>query len=287
MPRYKSSIRVFDYTDYRQYLDAYYKDQKARNANFSYRYFALRARISSIGLYKDVIDGRQALSRRVVAKFSEAIGHNKREADYFEAMVFFSDAKTVDERKLYFERMMACRESKARTVGASQYEYYSCWYYSAVRALLSFYRFTGSDFGELARKLSPPIKPEQARKAIEVLERVALIRKNASGAYEPCDQIITTGNVPNDRNVQALNLVSLQKNYIKLSTEAFDRYSAQQMDMSAMTLSVSKPMLRTIKEEIATFRKKILNMTENDPHPECVYQLNCQFFPLTDPGKDA
>jgi uncharacterized protein (TIGR02147 family) len=286
MLRNKSTIVIFDYTDYRQYLEAFYREQKARNPGFSYRSFAIKARISSVGLYKDVVNGRQRLSRRVVSKFSEAMGHSKREAEYFEAMVFFSDAKTVDERKLYFSRMMECHESRARKVEASQYEYYSCWYYSAVRALLSFYRFDGADFESLGRKLSPPIRAPQARKAIEVLEKVDMIRKNAAGVYEPCDQIVTTGNLECDRNVQSLNVITMQKNFNTLASEAFDRYSAQQMDMSTVTVSVSRHMLRTIKDELAAFRKKLLSLAEKDPNPECVYQLNCHFYPLTDPGKD-
>jgi uncharacterized protein (TIGR02147 family) len=123
MAKPKSTIRVFDYTNYRDYLGDYYKDQKALNPYFSYRYFAGKARISSIGLYKDVVDGKQALSRRAISKFSDAMGHTKREAEYFEAMVFFSDATSIEERKNYFERMMACRESKARVIHTSRYVY--------------------------------------------------------------------------------------------------------------------------------------------------------------------
>lgn len=287
MPRYKSSVRIFDYTDYRTYLGDYYKDQKANNPYFSYRYFAGKAKISSIGLYKDVVGGKQSLSRRAITKFSEAIGHSKRESEYFEAMVFFTDASTVEERKFYFERMMTCRESKARIIDSSMYEYYSQWYYSAVRALLSFYSFDGVDFESLANRLSPPIKTEQAKKAVEVLEQLGMICKNDEGCYEPCDQIITTGSVNNDKKIQTLSIIGLQKNLMTLAAEAYDRYSQRQMDMSTVTLSVSKATRKLIKEEAAAFRKKVLSLAENDLNPECVYQLNCQFFPLTDPGKDV
>ena len=286
MARIKSTIRIFDYTDYRNYLGDYYKDQKASNAYFSYRYFAGKARISSIGLYKDVVEGKQSLSRRAIAKFSEAIGHSKREAEYFEAMVFFTDANTIEERKLYFERMIACHESKARIIDASRYEYYSQWYYSTVRALLSFHSFDGADFAGLAKKLSPPIKTEQAKKAIEVLDRLGMIRKNDQGRYEPSDQIISTGALCNDRQVQALSITNFQRMLLSLASEAYNRYSERQMDMSTITLGISKSTRRLIKEEAAVFRKKVLSLAENDAQPECVYQLNCQFFPLTDPGKE-
>ncbi len=286
MARPKSAIRIFDYSDYRSYLGEYYKDQKERNTYFSYRYFANKAGIRSIGLYKDVVDGKQSLSRRAIAKFSEAIGHSKREAEYFEAMVFFTDAETIEERKFYFERMMACHESKARIIEASRYEYYSQWYYSAVRALLSFYSFDGVEFSSLANLLSPPITTEQAKKAIEVLERLGMIKRKENGFFEPCDQIITTGQLNNNKQVQTLSVINFQKNLLSLAAEAYDRYSERQMDMSTVTLSISKKTRHLIKEEAAVFRKKVLSLAEKDTHPECLYQLNCQFFPLTDLGKD-
>jgi uncharacterized protein (TIGR02147 family) len=286
MTRPKSSIRIFDYTDYRNYLADYYKDQKFHTTYFSYRFFARKAKISSIGLYKDVVDGKQSLSRRAIAKFSEAMGHSKREAEYFEAMVFFTDASTVEERKLYFERMMTYHESKARIIDASGYEYYSQWHYSAIRALLSFHPFDGNDFASLASRLSPPIKTDQAKKAIEVLKRLGMIQRNEKGFYEPSEQIISTGAVPNDRQVQALSIINFQRNLLSLAADAYDRYSERQMDMSTITLGVSRATRRLIKEEAAAFRKKILCLAKNDAQPECVYMLNCQFFPLTDPGKD-
>ena len=286
MARSKSSIRIFDYTDYRNYLADYYSDQKTNNSFFSYRYFAGKAQIKSIGLYKDIVNGKQSLSRRAITKFSEAIGHSKREAEYFEAMVFFTDATTIDERKIYFERMMSCHESKARIIDSSRYEYYSQWYYSAIRALLSFYQFDGLDYTSLANKLSPPIKAEQARKAVEVLERLEMIKKDSNGFFVLCDQIISTGHVQNDRQVQSLRIINLQRNLLTLASEAYDRYSERQMDMSSITLSLSKATRKLIKEESAAFRKKVLSLAENDQNPECAYQLNCQFFPLTDPGKD-
>ena len=283
----KSSIRIYDYTDYRKYLDDYYKDQKSSTAYFSYRYFAGKARIGSIGLYKDVVNGKQSLSRRAITKFSEAIGHSKREAEYFEAMVFFADATTIEERKLYFERMISCHESKARLMDASFYEYYSKWYFSAVRALLSFYQFDGSNYAALAKKLSPHIKTEQAKKAIDVLNRIGMIRKNEQGYYTPCDRIITTGALQNDHKVRSLSIVNFQRDLLIIAADAFDRYSERQMDMSTITLSISKETRRLIKEEAAAFRKKVLSLAEKDENPEDVFQLNCQFFPLTNPGKDG
>jgi uncharacterized protein (TIGR02147 family) len=163
---------------------------------------------------------------------------------------------------------------------------YTQWYYSAIRALLSFFPFDGTDFACLANKLSPPIKTEQAKKAIEVLTKLGMIHQNTDGFYEPCDQIITTGLVRNNKQSHVLSIIDFQKNFLILAAEAYGRYTERQMDMSSITLSVSHATRRLIKEEAAAFRKKVLNLAENDTNPECVYELNCQLFPLTDPGKD-
>ncbi len=86
---------VFGFTDYRAYLRAYYTFQKQKNAVFSYRYFALRAKINSSGLYKNVVDGKRTLGRSLISKFSAAMKLNKKEALYFENMVYFNDAKSL------------------------------------------------------------------------------------------------------------------------------------------------------------------------------------------------
>lgn len=107
------SINIYDYTDYRQFLHAYYKEQKARNPAFSYRYFAKKAGFNSSGLYKDIVDGRTGITRSLIMRFSLAMKFSSKQQEYFEMLVYFNEAKTVDEKKLYFERMMKYRNSKA------------------------------------------------------------------------------------------------------------------------------------------------------------------------------
>jgi uncharacterized protein (TIGR02147 family) len=116
------SINIYDYTDYRQFLHAYYKEQKARNPAFSYRYFAKKAGFNSSGLYKDIVDGRTGITRSLIMRFSLAMKFSSKQQEYFEMLVYFNEAKTVDEKKLYFERMMKYRNSKAFKVEKNQYE---------------------------------------------------------------------------------------------------------------------------------------------------------------------
>ncbi len=266
---------VFEFTDYREYLKAYYAFKKRTHPAFSYRQFALKAKINSSGFYKNVVDGKRSLGRSLIVRFSEALKLRKKEAEYFESMVYFNEAKTMEERRIYFERMMSLRKVDAFLVESSQFEFYSKWYYSAIRELIGMIRFKG-DFAALARQLNPTIRPDQAEKAIRVLEDLMFIAKDASGIYRPMQNIITTG-----PEVASLNVANYQIACMDLAKEAFDRHEPEARDISTLTLSLSEEAFEAFKEEIISFRKRLLALEQKVPKADRVYQLNTQFFPLS------
>lgn len=275
MVQERSRIRIYDYTDYRKYLLDYYHDQKQRSKVFSYRYFARKAGINSIGLYKDIIEGKRHLGRSLVIRFSQAIGHSAKEAEYFENMVFFNEADSLEEKKVYFERMMTSYQSKAHRIEGDKYEFFSKWYYVAVREVLSYFKFK-DDYRSLANAISPPIRPDQAEKAIKLLSKIGLIRQDEQGNYKRVENVISTGD-----ELRALTVANFQKEMMDLGKEALERHSYDMRDISTLTLSIDKPTFERMKEEVIALRKKFLNMAVQVENADCVYQLNCQFFPLS------
>ena len=258
--------------------------RKRANKAFSYRYFAKKAGINSVGLYKDVVEGRQHLGRSLIFKFSEALGHTKKEAEYFESMVFFNEAGSVEERTLFFKRMMACQKIKARIIDSTKYEYYHKWYYSAVRALvcISKFRDDDNDYRKIAGILNPRIRPDEAKKALGVLERLGFITRNDEGFFVLTDAVVTTGVLKPDSTVIALNVANFQKEVMGLANESLDRFGAERINLSTLTLGISEATMKAVKEELAALRDKIASLAENDTMADRVYQLNMQFFPMSD-----
>jgi uncharacterized protein (TIGR02147 family) len=284
MDTLKSKISVFAYTDYRKYLADFYQHKKSTSNAFSYRYFARKAGINSVGLYKDVVEGRQNLGRALIMKFSAAIGHTRKEADYFENMVFFNEAKNAKERKLFFDRMISSQGSLSRVIDGTRYEYYQKWYYSAVRALISIGRFKYDDksFRRVASILNPKIRPEQAKKAIDVLRKLNFISEDPDGFFVVIDSVITTGVLKPDKNVTILNVINYQKEITGLADNALDTFGIDNVNLSTLTLGISDTTKALIKEELASARNKISLLAEKDPVPDRVFQLNMQFFHLSD-----
>jgi len=283
MDKRSRKISIFDYTDYRKYLSDFYSEQKQKRQAFSYRFFAKKAGINSVGLYKDVVEGRQNLGRALIFKFSSAMGHSRKEAEYFQNMVFFNEADSAEERMPFFERMIACQRSKAKIVEVSNYEYYLKWYYSAVRALLSFKKFWDGpeDYKQIARLLNPQIRPDQAKKAVRVLEKLGFVSRDEKGVFILADKSITTGTVKPDKNIAALNVVNFQKETMKLAQGAFDRFNTEKLNMSTLTLSISDATLKEIKEDLAVLRNKIAGLAEKDSAADQIFQLNIQLFPMS------
>ncbi|MDB5047747.1 MAG: hypothetical protein JWO30_818 [Fibrobacteres bacterium] len=271
----EKGLSVFEFTDYREFLKAYYEFKKRTHPAFSYRQFALKAKINSSGFYKNVVDGKRSLGRSLIVRFSEAMKLRKKEAEYFESMVYFNEAKTMEEKRIYFERMMSLRKLDAFLVESSQFEFYSKWYYSAVRELIGMIRFKG-DFPALARLLNPSIRPDQAEKAVRVLEDLKFIAKDGAGIYRLVQNVITTG-----PEVASLNVANYQIACMDLAKEAFDRHEPEVRDISTLTLSLSKETFELFKEEIISFRKRLLALEQKIPKADRVYQLNTQFFPLS------
>jgi uncharacterized protein (TIGR02147 family) len=273
-------ISIFDYTDYRKFLLDYYQAQKSVNPAFSYRFFARKAGTSSVGLYKDVVEGRLALGRVLTARFSKALGLTKKEAEYFENMVCFNEATTIEEKRGFFERMIAACQPHDRTIEIDQYEYYTRWYYGAVRNLLLIVRWK-DDYSALAAMLEPAIRPEEARKAIEVLERLHFIRREDDGCYTVADATITTGRLTNNTSVQVMNVMHFQRIMNDMGKEALDRFPLHELGMSTLTIAVSEKTFLTIKEDIAALRQRVKVLAERDECPDRIFQLNYQLFPLS------
>ena len=269
-------ISVFNYTDYRLYLADYYEEQKRlRPKTFSYRYFARKAGYNSSGMYKDIVNRRTNIKPGFIMKLSNAIGHTANEEEYFESMVYFNQADSVEEKNKYFERMKRFYRSKAYVVDAKQHEFYSHWYYSAVRDLLSIGEFD-DDYTGIAQSLNPKIRSEQAKKSIQLLSKLGLIEKNKKGYYKAVNKIISSGD-----EIASLHKKNFQSEMIMLAREALDRYPAHLRNISTVTFSISKKDYAIVNAEINACRKKILQIVEKSENEDRLYQLNLQLFPLS------
>lgn len=117
---------VFSYSDYREYIRDFYLSKKSLNSAFSYRYLAQKAGINSSSFYKYVIEGKRNLTKGTLLKTCQMLKLNTAEAEYFESLVFFNQAKTIKEKNHFFDKLIALRNScDVRVVNEEQYDFYA------------------------------------------------------------------------------------------------------------------------------------------------------------------
>ncbi len=265
---------IFDYFDYHKYLMDYYKEKKALQTFFSYRYMSQRLGIDPGYLVK-VFQGKKNITLESVPKFVELFKLSKKEAKYFELLTLFCKSKTNEEMTTYFEQLLPYTNKTPVKVEEKNYEFYKKWYYSAIREILGFYKFNG-DYAELAEMVYPPIKPSEAKKAVELLEGLELIRKDENQEYILTARFLTTG-----EEWQSIAIRNYHDEVLQLAREALDKIPKDERDFSTLTVSLSKEGFDKIRQGLKQFRSQVFDTVEKDQNVDKVYQLNLQFFPIS------
>jgi uncharacterized protein (TIGR02147 family) len=267
---------LLQYSDYRLFLREVYETRKAANANFSYRYLSQKAGINSSAFYKHVMDGERNLTKSTILKTCAALNLKDRDAEYFENLVFFNQAKTIKEKNLYFDHLTRLRGNyETRRVREDQFAFYGAWHHSAVRELLGCLRFRG-DYAQLAKRLTPAISEEQAKESVALLARLGLAKKDAQGRWRQADPVLTTGG-----QVDAQSVIGFQRKMLELASEALDKSRPPERLMSSTTFGISEETFALFRKKIRELKSELLELARLDGKPTRVYQLNLNLFPLS------
>jgi uncharacterized protein (TIGR02147 family) len=265
---------IFEYFDYRKFLQDFYERKKKENPIFSYRFIANKVGLDH-SLIVRILEGKRHISDKKIRSFAGICKLQKREEAYFEALVRFGKAKSDQEAKIYFEQLLALKRHPSRIIQSGQYEYFKKWYYVAVRSCLEYIDFRG-DYKALAGHLEPPITVKQARDAVKLLLNLGLVEKLKDGKYVLTDKHLSTGT-----DWLSFAIKDFQKESIRMSAGSLDRHAKEVRDISTVTMAIDTDCLDDIKERLTACRNDIIRMVDKMYAPGRVYQLNVQFFPLT------
>lgn len=273
---------IFEHTDFREYLKAYYEHRKKNTRYFTYRYFSQKAGFKSPNQLQLIIQGKRNLTERAFFRCAEALGLNPAETEYFRDMVGYGQAKTIPEKDYHYQKLMNNKNcANIKVLDKDCFDFLANWKHGAVREMIAIMDFRG-DYEKLAKNIQPAITSAQAKKSVALLERFGLIKKEADGRY-----VQTTGAVEPSRDVRRMALVKFHREMLSLSRDVLAERPSEEFNISGVTLGVSARTRDKIQAEIDAFRKKVLNMAAEESEPERVYQLNLQLFPLSkkDPEK--
>ena len=272
---------LFDYDDFRKFMQDYFDEQKKLRAVFSHRFFAAKAGFSSSSYCLNVIRGRFNLTPKSIEKISKAMDFEPLQKEYFEALVQYNQAQQVDERDQAWKQILQIRKQIEFThITTREQAYFSKWYYPVIRELAADTQWHG-DYRVLARSLTPQITTEEARDAVKNLLEWGLLKKEGE-RYVQTSQMLDAAEIP------PIALRQIRREYIQHAIGAVESMPKDERFAAFTTLAMSESSYNYAVEVLEEARKKIIARASNDTNVERVYEMMLVAFPMSKKvGKEA
>ena len=266
---------VLKYTNYHQYIADYYAEKKAKSA-FTWQTFTRAAGFSSPEFLKYVSEGRSNLGEETARQVANAMGLVGYEQDYFVEMVKFGHAKTDEEKKSIFNRMLAIADiHKVRVVEGESFRFFEDWKNPVLRELAP--AMPGAKPLAMAHACRPEVSAAEVSETLNFLVKANLLQKDKDGNYTQTDKIVTSGPM----NFAPLALRGLQRQMGEIALGAIENVPQDERHFSGLTLGITREAYKKIVQEIADFQKRVIAIATSESATDEVYRLNVQLFPMT------
>jgi uncharacterized protein (TIGR02147 family) len=270
-------VRVFEYDNYRKFLEDTYIQSRSLDRKFSFRYFARAAGYKSPSIFLELIKGKKNLSPKGILKIAQALKLNPEETVFFKNLVHMNQANTAEERIKYTKEVSRSKTyRKIHPLSDSQYRFFNHWYVTAVREVVNLPGFN-EDPAWIAKRVIPNIKPQQAAQALDDLLKLGLLKRDDEGRLKQVEAFIST---PDE--VSSAYVTKWHQEYLKRASESIESVPREKRDISAVYFTVDRRNLKQIKEMVQKFRKEVLALAGLSEAKNAVYQLNMQLFPIAE-----
>ena len=266
-------IDIFQFTNFRKYLDEYQAARVLTDPDFTRAGACVLLGLPKTrSYYNDIVKGKK-LSSRMIPKFVEVLGLNKKEAKYFETLVNLDQAKTATERNAFFEELLKQHPDSHRILNEDAYEYYNHWYNSVLFTALEVVDVS-DDLEPIQKLISPKVSVGTLKRSLELLERLGFVRKNENGFWKSCRDSVSSGAYNNSDLVRQYQLQCFE-----LSKQALLANDERSSDMATFTFSVSDDAFRAIAKEIHGLKARVRKIIMLDKKKATgVHQLNVHLF---------
>lgn len=266
---------VLQYTNYRVYLRDYYEFKKKTTSAFSLRFFAEKAGLSSHAHLKLAIDGKRNITKNTATKLIHGLGLENQRAAYFESLVFFNQAQTDEDKKIYYAQLVkASPRSKLHKMDKAQLRIFKEWHHSAILEMVGLKDFRPIP-DQISKRLRGLVTPSQVTESLNLLLELGLLVKTANG-YRQSNPLITT-----DDEVQDMMVKLYHFQMLKLSSSMLSDLPGNERDVSALTFGIKRSDFVNLKKHLQLMRKELLDFSAKAGEAEDVVQINIQLFPLT------
>ncbi len=271
-------VSVYDYIDYRRFLNDRFSEMKKERPSLSYRVFNRQAGIKSSGFLKLVVDRKRNLAEAGIRMIAKGFRLSDAEERYFELLVKFNQATNNEEKDRLFRLLSQNKRFlQAKPLTAAQYRLFSHWYYVAILESTRIDTRQAQTIQWLQRVVHPPVSIKHIKKAVADLKKMELLEEIKGGVLRRMENMITTGD-----EVSSIAVANFHVQMCQMAARAVMQEDAKNREFSALTIVTSEASFQKAKQEIQKFRKKLHSILEqeSDGLKQFVAHLNFHLFKL-------
>ena len=234
--------KIFEYTDYREWLRDAFEDFKQRKTVISWRYMAMKMGADPGNLLR-VSQGKIHLPLSLIQPAADFFELEGKEADYWAEMVYFGRSKTDADALQHYERMQALKGVSLKLLQKKELEFYRHWYYNAIRSVIGICKFKGywkvndtfvSTGGNWRSQAVRAFQHETIRLADESLDRHQPFLRDIS--------TVTMTFCMDDIQLLREKINAFREDLLRLSQEGTDDDTVFQLNIQMFPLAFTKPL---------------------------------------------
>lgn len=269
-----SAPAVTAYLDFRSYLKDWFLFRKESQPGYSMRSFARNPAlgISSTSFMTHLMKGARNLTQRQRLAFITALKLNGPEAEYFDFLVQFNQAKTLDEKNYFFAHLSRHRGSRAKMLLEGQYAFFAEWHHSVIWNYLG---LKGAEAApaRIAAHLAEELPAEKIKESLDLLLGMGLIKRTANG-FDVAERHLVT-----DKSILGQVAKDYHRAFLRLAAGALDRFPPERRQFKVLAFSVSDKGFAAVKQRIEAFLQEVREIVDRDEEMNQVNVLNIQLFP--------
>jgi uncharacterized protein (TIGR02147 family) len=225
---------VTDYLDFRSYLKEWFRYRKEIQPGYSMRNFAANPAlaISSTSYMTNLLKGTRNLTQRQRLQFIAALKLTDTAAEYFDFLVQFNQAKTIEEKNYFFSHLAKYRGSQAKILLEKQHVFFSKWHHSVIYNYLSLGKAEASPV-RIAKHLAEEISASEIQESLALLLSMGLIKKTANG-YS-----VTDRHLASQRVFKGQVAKDYHREFMRLASAALDKYGPERRQFNVLAFSIS------------------------------------------------
>jgi uncharacterized protein (TIGR02147 family) len=277
-----TEINIFTYSDPSLFMRDHWLLKKEKNASFSVRAWAQKLGIKSHSQLHQMLYGKRAIPKKYIHVITKDLNLTKKESEYFLCLLNIHQAKTVEEKTFYYEKIKSSIKDKAESIVFEQIESYEIIKNPLNFFLLEMFEVKNATFSfdEIKDKIYFDYSKMEIKRALEVLLRMKLLLETSPGVYKKTKKhFYTSVDVPSEA------IREHHKKIADLAKAAVDLQSVNQREFNSTSLNIKLEDMDRAKEFIREFREKFINeFSDNSKETNSTYQFSMNLFAITKPG---